>query len=96
MENTVKTGLNRTGTQMSPIDSLQLEKIKEMISPDISSTMNTIEDARVALIREADKVGSVPIPTTFTGLANTAIEKIKSRNLEVFIDKLGERLALVS
>lgn len=44
-------------------------------------------------VKEADRVGSVPIPATGRGLVETATGKLKGESPEVLFDKLGERAA---
>ncbi|OZI22552.1 ferritin Dps family protein [Bordetella genomosp. 7] len=92
MENTVKTGMNRTGMQMAPLQGPTQVKFAAQQGPAPGGPEAALAE-RVAYAREADRVGSVPIPGTGKGLVTTAASKITGNNPEVLIDKLGQRLA---
>ncbi|MEX2496725.1 MAG: ferritin-like domain-containing protein [Woeseia sp.] len=93
MEKTAQMGKNRTGMDMSPMHS------KAMISG--TQQYQSVSDAdrqSMALIgkeyiREADPLGSVPVPGTLRGALKSGMEKLTGHNPEVFLNKLGERLA---
>lgn len=88
-----KMGMNRTGVQMSPYDTRkQMDYAKEH-SPDVPGSDQALARRRHARISMADSVGSVPIPGSARGAMKTTFEKVKGKNPEVLIDKLGERLA---
>lgn len=93
MDKTVSIGLNRTGLQMAPLvkdDMVDFAKASAAEAPiDEGGAMAMHR----AYIEEADANGSVPIPGTLTGMATTGMAKLAGDNPEVFIDKLGERLA---
>ena len=96
MENTTKIGLNRTGLDMSPIDSKKLLEATQNFLPDVTSTdMPTIDCIRSDTVGEMknQNVGSVPLPASFKGATNSIIEKLSGRNIEILIDKLSERAA---
>ena len=44
-------------------------------------------------MKEADPVGSVPVPGSLKGAAKTGMQKLMGRKPEVLLDKLGARLA---
>src|SRR5690606_41073172 len=92
MENTVKTGMNRTGMQMAPLQGPTQVKFAAQQGPAPGGPEAALAE-RVAYTREAGRVGSVPIPGTGKGLVTTAASKITGNNPEVLIDKLGQRLA---
>ena len=94
MERTgTQTGGNKTGVQMSPGD------IKEMLKDVAGSDGGNggdgagIAAVRTSYIAEADPVGSMPPPATVKGAVKTAAKKLTGKSPEVFLDKLGERLA---
>lgn len=90
---TVTMGLNRTGLQASSFakeDMIDFAKAAAAGAPlDEGGLMAVHRD----YIEEADPNGSVPMPGTMAGLATTGMAKLTGDNPEVFIDKLGERLA---
>jgi rubrerythrin len=84
--------MNRTGVQMSPIDS------KAMLQDDGSVRGEGGDEAasaelRSAYIADADGVGSVPLPATVTGAVNMGVAMLKGDSPQILLDKLGERLA---
>lgn len=94
MQKSTHLGTNRTGMDMSPIDSRQLVSDVEELTPQGKSRGNgTMASLEKQYINEADPIGSVPIPGTPRGLLKSGLEKFKGRNPELFINKLGERLA---
>lgn len=93
MEKSSKLGGNRTGIGKSPAYS------KAMISgaAEFTSTENTDRHDMSAIdkqyIRESGRIGSMPMPDTLRGALKSGMEKATGRNPEVFLNKLGERLA---
>lgn len=92
MERTTEMGMNKTGAQMSPAD------IDRMLESVDEGGANAGDGAAIAAVRttyitEADPVGSVPVPGTLKGAVKAGVKKLTGKNPEVFIDKLGERLA---
>lgn len=85
-------GMNRTGIDMSPIHSKKMMQVEEGIplTTNGSSTTDLIEDY---FHENADPLGSVPLPGTLKGLAKTSLKMATGHHPEVFINKLGERLA---
>jgi len=94
MENQTKVGLNRTGIQMSPMAGP--DQVRYALSrpphPETGGA-EILAAAHAAYIQESPRIGSVPMPATGRGLAQTAVGKLKGDNPEVLIDKLGQRLA---
>jgi len=83
---------NRTGIKTSPIHSRRMIDGAEeanTVGPDDRA----LETERVRWARDADPVGTIPPPGSLKGLAKTAVEALRGRDLHVFVDKLGERLA---
>jgi ferritin-like metal-binding protein YciE len=94
MENETKVGMNRTGMQMAPFQGpSQVDyAMSRLPHPEVGSEEN-VAMLRGAYVKEALRVGSVPVPATGKGLAETAVGKLKGNNPEVLFDKLGERAA---
>ncbi|HEX6928272.1 MAG TPA: ferritin Dps family protein [Gammaproteobacteria bacterium] len=93
MEKQTYPGANRTGIDMSPIHS------KEMISGaqklTVVQSVGTEQRERIErqYLDQAEPVGSVPLPGTLKGAFKSTMEKAAGRNPEVFVNKLGQRLA---
>jgi bacterioferritin (cytochrome b1) len=87
-------GRNRTGSQMSPLMSAaMLESSKDFPWDKLETSTDTPDKIRLDYLKDASAVGSIPVPMTLKGLAKTGYEKVKGEKPEVFVDKLGERLA---
>lgn len=86
-----KMGMNRTGIGTSPIGAKQMAEFAR--SQPATQSGQTIADLRALAIAESDGVGSVPLPSTVTGAAQTAVGKLTGAQPALLIDKLGERLA---
>ena len=91
MEQSTQIGMNRTGIQMSPVDTGKMLEASAKTRPATSD--ETIVGMRSNYLAEADPVGTIPPPGTMKGAAKAAIKKMTGKRPEVFIDKLGERLA---
>lgn len=93
MEKQTHLGANRTGVDMSPVDSKAMASgAQELtnVDPGPGELRAGIEQAYLS---EANLVGSVPVPGTLKGVFKSTMEKAAGRNPEVFINKLGQRLA---
>ncbi|HLT25271.1 MAG TPA: ferritin-like domain-containing protein [Zeimonas sp.] len=91
MEKRTELGMNRTGAQASPIDVGKLAKFAQ--DQPATQSDETIADLRAMALAESDGVGSVPMPTTLTGAAQTVVGKLTGGQPTLLVDKLGERLA---
>lgn len=92
MEQQTPLGLNRTGIQMSPMDSARMREATEALIPTPDDAPS-YRDVRQAYAGEAEAFGSVPVPGTLSGMAHTGIDMITGKRPQVLVDKLGERLA---
>jgi hypothetical protein len=93
MDNEASMGMNRTGMKMSPFSGGDMAEFAESMADRAPvDGMGTAVMHR-AYVVEADTVGSVPIPGTVRGALSTVAGKLMGDKPEVFIDKLGERLA---
>lgn len=86
-----KMGLNRTGIQMSPIDSKAMQELAPTV-PEMDGEA-ALGDLRAPYIADADGLGSVPLPGTFKGVVSSGMTMLKGESPQVLLDKLGERLA---
>lgn len=105
MEAPMKLGLNKTGIDMSPIHTKEmLEGIESMSviegklvdNTDYSTNGKVLageQTLKKTYLEEAGPLGSVPMPATAKGVAKSLLKKATGHRPEVFINKLGERLA---
>jgi rubrerythrin len=94
MKEQIPVGGNRTGVQMSPMDTKEM-----LVAPPASAVPFTpgdessIEELRASYIQEADPIGSVPVPGTVKGALTTGFSMLTGNQPQLLLDKLGERLA---
>jgi rubrerythrin len=93
MESPQSMGMNRTGIDMSPQGAEAMVEAVREFPPSSSGGEQTLADYRSIFFREADPIGTVPIPGTLKGAAKAGMQKLMGRHAEVLIDKLGGRLA---
>jgi rubrerythrin len=91
-QQTEHVGMNRTGIQMSPIDT------KAML--DTSGAQrgeggdeSALVEMRSDYIANSDGIGSIPMPGTLTGAVSMGVNMLKGDSPQILLDKLGERLA---
>jgi rubrerythrin len=89
----VKLGLNRTGAQMSPEDTERMVEATRLFPADVPGDVAQLSEERQEAVLDADLLGSVPVPGSVKGMIKSSIDKLRGKNPEVLIDKLGERLA---
>lgn len=90
---TEHVGMNRTGIQMSPLDSKAMQDVDESLLPHEPGDESALADVRNEYIMNADSLGSVPLPGTVTGAVNMTMQALKGDSPQILLDKLGERLA---
>lgn len=93
MENTISTGMNRTGLDMAPLSKDTMVKFAAEGGAFAPTDTNAAAELRKVYALEADRVGSVPPPAKLKGMASTMMDTLKGNKPSVFIDKLGERMA---
>jgi rubrerythrin len=93
MNQTAPIGTNRTGISAAPERSQAMLAGIEEFPPTSQGSAEDIAQVRIAYARLAEPLGSVPLPPTFKGKIETAVQAIKGENPTLFMDKLGERLA---
>jgi ferritin-like protein len=92
MDRTTRIGRNRTGVQMSPFDSANMRRRGDEQVVDTTQPRADLH-VRQDYVDEADALGSVPIPTTVSGVLQSAGALLAGKRPQVLIDKIGERLA---
>jgi rubrerythrin len=93
MDNVTSLGLNRTGTQSSPLTASSMQSYADARPPTAVGRDGGIAQLRSDYVHDAERVGSVPLPATLAGAINTGADKLIGKRPEVLVDKLGERLA---
>ena len=86
-------GMNRTGIQMSPIDSKAMTDVDPDLMQGDEGDDSPMAELRSPYIMEAGTLGSVPLPGTVSGMVNMGLEMLKGESPQILLDKLGERLA---
>lgn len=86
-------GTNRTGLQMSPLQSKQmLERVDDTTAEPLVDG-EALAEVRNSYIMEAEPLGTVPAPGTAKGMLKTGAQMLTGKRPQVLIDKLAERLA---
>jgi rubrerythrin len=86
-------GMNRTGIQMSPLDSKRMQDVDPALQGGDGGDQSALADMRSDYIANGDTLGSVPIPATLTGVVTTTMKMLAGASPHILLDKLGERLA---
>jgi rubrerythrin len=91
-----RLGMNRTGIQMSPLDSKAMQALEPAAAVSNRADEIALAELRNDYIANADALGSVPLPGALSAaLAALAAGRsvLKDDSPEILLDKLGERLA---
>lgn len=95
MENNTKLGANRTGIDMSP--KLTQEMIEGsdrfFLEAGKAGHSNQFYELKNDYLDDDEPLGSVPLPGTLKGAVKSTMKMATGHHPEVFINKLGERLA---
>lgn len=85
-------GTNRTGIDMSPLQSkLMIRDVQEALPTGGSES--ALHEVGKEYMQSAGLVGSVPLPGTLRGALKAMKDKLSGRHTEMLLNKLGERLA---
>jgi rubrerythrin len=87
------TAVNRTGIGMSPVDAEQMVQGARDGTPSTDGSAAGVQVVREQYIAERTGIGSMPPPTSLKGVANAAAALVRDQRPNVFLDRLGERLA---
>jgi rubrerythrin len=93
MENRTELGMNRTGIQVAPVQSKRMMEVTEITRPSSQGDENAMAEIRAEYIRGAEPVGTVPVPLSVKGAVTASAKILTGKRPQVFMDKLGERLA---
>jgi rubrerythrin len=92
-QQTEHLGMNRTGVQMSPIDTAAMQDSDNAPIRGAPGDERALLDAREAVIFDAGDIGSIPLPGTVAGAVNMGMHMLKGDRPQILLDKLSERLA---
>jgi tRNA isopentenyl-2-thiomethyl-A-37 hydroxylase MiaE len=93
MKATTQLGVNKTGMDMSPLDKKSMLEAAATAPPAPLMEDGDITTVRARYVEEAEPIGTVPPPATLKGAAKTALKALQGKKVEVFVDKLAERLS---
>ncbi len=92
MKNPQTIGLNRTGVGTSPLDIKTMLEATKCPSSEGQSFTQMLA-FRKNYFKASEEIGTIPPPTTLKGLAKVIVHKLTGDHPEVFINKMGERIA---
>ncbi|WP_438004448.1 ferritin-like domain-containing protein [Sorangium sp. So ce321] len=93
MKTETTAGMNRTGMDMSPMDSKEVVVGATIMPPSSAGDASAIASVLAHYARQEERVGTMPPPGTLKGAVKTALQALKGEAPLVLLDKLGERLA---
>jgi rubrerythrin len=93
MKQQATVGTNRTGIAAAPQRSQEMLTGMEEFPPTSAGSAQDIAMVRIAYAKEAQPLGSVPLPAGMKNKAKTAMKAVMGAQPTLFLDKLGERLA---
>jgi rubrerythrin len=86
-------GTNLTGIAAAPQRSQEMLTGMDEFPPTSQGSAHNVAQVRIAYAREAEPLGSVPLPTSLKDKMQTAAKAVMGESPVLFMDKLGERLA---
>jgi ferritin-like metal-binding protein YciE len=93
MDQNATLGKNRTGIAVAPQRAGEMCAGMDEFPPTSQGSAQDIADVRIAYAKEAEPMGSMPLPATWTATAHTALKALQGEHPVLLMDKLGERLA---
>lgn len=93
MKTETTAGMNRTGMDMSPMDSQEVVVGATIMPPSSVGDDSAIANVMAHYARREERVGTMPPPGTLKGAVKAALHALKGDAPLVLLDKLGERLA---
>lgn len=93
MEENMKLGMNKTGVDMSPILTQRMVEGIDQFMPAGAADNTHLLFSQEFYAGSENGLGSVPLPGTVKGVVKSAAKMLSGKHPEVFINKLGERLA---
>jgi rubrerythrin len=93
-EKTEHMGMNKTGVQMSPLQTRHMLDDDRIITRGHPGDETRMAELRQSYMSGADGFGSIPVPATMKGMAGMAVDMLKGERPQILLDKLSERLAM--
>src|SRR5690606_10474114 len=93
LEPSTKMGSNKTGIDMSPILSKKMIEDSKNLQLEGEDEYTNVAFLEPLYMANDDPLGSVPVPGTVKGMVKSAGKMLTGHHPEVFLNKLGERLA---
>lgn len=87
-----KLGMNRTGLQMSPLDSRAMQQYQGPL-PKANADTDALGTTRADYAARGHALGSVPLPATMSGALQAGAAVLMGNQPQILLDKLAERLA---
>jgi len=87
-------GMNKTGVQMSPLETKAMQSDDNIITRVHPGDETQAAVLRQAYIAEGDGLGSIPVPGTMKGMVSMGLNLLKGDKPQILLDKLAERLAM--
>lgn len=88
-----KMGHNKTPLQVHPIQAKRMLEHWQGNRERAGIPPTDFESYHLACMESGGVVGSIPVPMGMKLLVETGVNKLKGKNQEILLDKLGERLA---
>jgi len=92
-QQTEHMGMNRTGVQVSPLDTGAMLDSDDAPVRGAPGDARALLRAREAYIADAGGIGSIAVPGTLAGAVGMGLRMLQGDRPHVLLDKLGERLA---
>src|SRR5690606_35459973 len=93
MENNTKLGTNKTGIDMSPKITEDMINGMDKFLHSNGANPSQFFQLKKYYLDDDEPLGSVPLPGTVKGAVKSTLKMATGHHPEVFINKLGERLA---
>jgi hypothetical protein len=93
MNQQATVGTNRTGIAAAPQRAQEMLAGMEEFPPTSEGRAQDIALVRIASAKEAEPLGSMPLPAGMKNKAKTVMKAVMGAQPTLFMDKLGERLA---
>jgi rubrerythrin len=84
---------NRTGMGLAPVQGKEMMQGAQEGAPSSPGNGEGLMNVREQYIGERMPVGSMPMPSSVKGMVKAAMEVARDHRPNVFLDRLGERLA---
>jgi hypothetical protein len=86
-------GKNLTGIAAAPQRTQEMLAGMDEFPPSSQGSAQDVAQVRIAYAQQAEPLGSVPLPASFTDKMQTAVKAVMGEKPMLLMDKLGERLA---